>query len=101
MVSLLAAAAALSPKFVSLHDFALVPLPPCLPFLSLFVISLLAGSLLLCASDPYFPTANYAGLEKICSWCLTFLEMLSWGLCRYNSFFPECVATVFRWGAGR
>ena len=66
MISLLAAAAALSSKLVSLHDFALVPLPPSLPILSLFMTSLLAGSLLLCTGDPYFPTANYAGLEKIC-----------------------------------
>ena len=46
MISLLAAAAALSPKLeISLPDFALgLPLPPCLPSLSLFVISLLAAA---------------------------------------------------------
>ena len=63
MISLLAAAAALSPKLVSLNDFALgcrcrlvfqaclpscfcswLPLPPCLPSLSPFMISLLAAA---------------------------------------------------------
>ena len=63
MISLLAAAAALFVKLVSLHDFALgclcrlvsqaclpsrfrfwLPLPPCLPSLSPFMISLLAAS---------------------------------------------------------
>ena len=46
MISLLAASAGLSSELVSLHDFALVPLPLCLPILSPFMISLLAGSLL-------------------------------------------------------
>ena len=63
MISLLAAAAALFPKLVSLHDFAFgcrcrlvsqaclptllrswLPLPPCLPSLSPFMISLLAAA---------------------------------------------------------
>ena len=63
MISLLAAAAALSPKLVAVHDFALdcrcclvsqaclssyfrswLPLPPCLPSLSSFMISLLAAA---------------------------------------------------------
>ena len=63
MISLLAAAAALSPKLVSLHDFAFgchcrlvsqaclpslfrfwLPLPPCLPSLSRFMTSLLAAA---------------------------------------------------------
>ena len=61
MSSLLAAAVALSPKLVSLHDFALgcrlvsqaclpswfrfwLPLPPCLPSLSFFILSLLAAA---------------------------------------------------------
>ena len=58
MLSLLAAAA-LSPKLVSLHDFAFgcrcclvyeavlpssLPLPPCIPSLSPFMISLLAAA---------------------------------------------------------
>ena len=43
MTSLLAAAAALSPKLVSLHRFWL-PLPPCLSSLSPFLISLLAAA---------------------------------------------------------
>ena len=40
MISLLAAAAALSPKLVSLHDFSF----GCLPSLSPFMISLLAAA---------------------------------------------------------
>ena len=63
MISLLAAAAALSPKLVSLHDFAFgcrcrlvgeaclssyfhswLPLPPCLPSFSPFMISLLPAA---------------------------------------------------------
>ena len=44
MISLLAAAAALSYKLVSLYDFAFwLPLPPCLPS-SFFMISLLAAA---------------------------------------------------------
>ena len=66
MISLLAAAAALSPKLVSLHDLAFgcrcclvceawltsfrswMPLPACLPSLSPFMISLLAAAAALC-----------------------------------------------------
>ena len=45
MISLLAAAAALSYKLVSLHDFAfLLPLPPCLPSLSPFLAAAAALS---------------------------------------------------------
>ena len=52
MISLLAAAAALSVKLVFLHDFALgclwlvfqAGLPPCLPSLSPFMISLLTAA---------------------------------------------------------
>ena len=66
MISLLAAAAGLSPKLVSLHDFALgcrchlvspaclpsrlrfwLPLPACLPSFSPFMISLLAAAAVL------------------------------------------------------
>ena len=45
MISLLAAAASLFPKLVSLHDFAFwLPLPPCLPSLSPFLAAAAALS---------------------------------------------------------
>ena len=90
MISLLAAAAALSPKLGSLHDFALgcrcrlvsqaclpsrfrfwLPLPPCLPSLAPFMILLLAAPAalspkLVCLRDFAFGCR----CRLVCSACL-------------------------------
>ena len=82
MISLLAAAAALSPKLVAVHDFALdcrcclvsqaclssyfrswLPLPPCLPSLSSFMISLLAAA---AALSPKFVSVHDFALGCRC-----------------------------------
>ena len=85
-LSAMAAAAALSPKFVSLHDFAFgcrrrlvceaclpswrrfwLPLPPCLPSLSPFMISLLAASAGLSSSLSPFVISLLAAAPKLVS----------------------------------
>ena len=96
MISLLAAAASLSPKLISLPDFALgcrcrlvsqaslpswfrswLPLPPCLPSLSPFMISLLA------AAAACLPSHDFAlgcrcrrGSQAcLCSWFRSWLPL--------------------------
>ena len=70
MNSLLAAAGAFSPKLVSLHDFAFwLPLPPCLPSLSPFMISPLAASAGL--SSKLVPLHDFAlGCRLVSQACL-------------------------------
>ena len=69
---LLAAAAALSPELVSLPGCSWLPLPPCLPSLSPFMISLLGCSWLPPCGPACFPSCFSVWAALGCRCCLVF-----------------------------